>query len=65
MREYRKIYYHCGYMVDTKSFGSFDYQELVGMATGSGSSDVVFRCKNCNERYRVTCPIRYSTRKKI
>ena len=40
-----------------------DTNQLVKMVTGTGSSDVKLRCKGCGKTYRVTCSIRFFSRK--
>ena len=66
MSEYRKIYFpkcpYCGHEVSQR-LGDYDYGTLVGMATGSKSSDVILKCKNCAKRFRVKCSIKYSASK--
>lgn len=65
MSKYRKIHYpkcpYCGYEVEEK-IHSYNYSRLVGMATGTGSSDVVIKCEKCQKEYRVTCNIRFYSR---
>lgn len=70
MSDYRKIHYpkcpYCGYVYEynnLRDISTCDYSNLVNMATGCGSSDVIMRCKQCNKEYRVTCSIKYNTRK--
>lgn len=41
----------------------FATRKLVGLATGTGSSDVIIKCKGCGKAYRVTCSIRFYGRK--
>lgn len=43
--------------------GDYDTSQLVKMATGTGSSDVIVKCKGCGKDYRVTCSIRFYGRK--
>ena len=43
--------------------GDYDTSQIVGLATGTGSSDVVVKCKGCGKDYRVTCNIRFYGRK--
>lgn len=66
MSEYRKIFYpkcpYCNTPTSTK-LGSYEFRELVGLSNGSMSDDVVFKCGNCGNRYRVTCSIRFNSRK--
>lgn len=66
MSEYRKIYYpscpYCQYKVKENSF-DYNYGKVVAMATGRGSDNVVLKCDNCGERYRVTCSIKFYSRR--
>lgn len=41
----------------------FATKKLVGLATGTGSSDAMIKCKGCGKDYRVTCNIRFYGRK--
>lgn len=65
MSEYRKIHYpscpYCQYKVKENPF-DYNYGKLVGMAAGR-TRDVVLRCGNCRKRYRVTCSIKFYSRR--
>lgn len=67
MSEYRKIIYpkcpYCGNQPRHERPSDYNYGLLVGMVTGRGSDDVILKCEYCGERYRVTCNIRFYTRK--
>lgn len=43
--------------------GDYNTSKIVELATGTGSDDVMVKCKNCEKDYRVTCNIRYYGRK--
>ena len=66
MSQYRRISMpkcpYCGKEVQYK-LDDVDTRKLVGLATGTGSSDVIIKCKRCGESYRVTCSIRFYGRK--
>lgn len=66
MSEYRKIHYpicpYCYFPFKAK-FGDYQFSDLVEMATGRGDDDVVIKCGHCDKRYRVTCSIKYNSRK--
>lgn len=66
MNPYRRISMpkcpYCGKEVRYK-LDDVDTNKLVGLATGTGSSDVIIKCKGCGEAYRVTCSIRFYGRK--
>ena len=55
----------CPYCGKEQEYKIWDYNtnKLVGMATGTGSSDVVLQCDNCGNKYRVSCSIRFYTKK--
>lgn len=53
---------YCGKEVQYKIWDN-DTTKLVNMATGTGSSDVIIKCKGCGKDYRVTCSIRFYGRK--
>lgn len=65
MSEYRKIHCpscpYCQCKVKEDLF-DYNYGELVAMATGR-TRDVVLRCGNCGKRYRVTCSIKFYSRR--
>ena len=50
----------CPYCGEEKEYkvGDYDTGRIVGLVTGTGSSDVIVTCKECNKKYRVTCHIR-------
>ena len=52
---------YCGKEMQYKD--DVDTGKLVGLATGTGSSDVIIKCKGCGKDYRVTCSIRFYGRK--
>lgn len=66
MSQYRKISMpkcpYCKVEVQYK-LGDYDTNKLVRLATGTGSSDVTIKCKSCGKEYRVTCNIRFFSRK--
>jgi hypothetical protein len=65
MSEYRKIHYpSCPYCQSKVKEDLFDYNygELVSMVAGR-ARDVVLRCGNCGKRYRVTCSIKFYSRR--
>lgn len=67
MSEYRKIHLpicpYCYAPFSSKIFGDYQYWSLVEMATGRGDDDVIIKCEHCDKRYRVTCSIKYNSRK--
>ena len=66
MSQYRRISMpKCPYCQKEMQYkvGDYDTGQLVSMATGTGSSDVIVKCKKCGESYRVTCSIRFYGRK--
>ena len=68
MSQYRKVSMpkcpYCQAEVQYK-LGDYDTNQLVKMATGTGSSDVTIKCKCCGKTYRVTCSIRFFSRKLV
>ena len=66
MSEYRKIYYpscpYCQCKVKDNLF-NYNYGKLVDMATGRGFDNVILKCDNCGKRYRVTCSIKFYSRR--
>lgn len=66
MSEFRKVYFPkspCCKAEIERRFGEYsDYGKLVSMAVGSGTDDVILKCKECGKPYRVTCTIKYYTR---
>lgn len=40
----------------------YSYGQMVAMVNNTGSKDVVVKCKNCQNRYRVTVTIRFNAR---
>jgi len=68
MSQYRKISMpKCPYCQAEVQYKLEDYDtgKLVKMATGTGSSDVTIKCKCCGKVYRVTCSIRFFSRKLV
>ena len=66
MNPYRRIHMpKCPYCQEEMRYniGDYDTGQLVKMATGTGSSDVIVKCKGCGKDYRVTCSIRFYGRK--
>ena len=66
MNAYRRISMpKCPYCQEEMQykFGDYNTTKLVKMATGTGSSDVIIKCKGCGKDYRVTCNIRFYGRK--
>ena len=66
MNLYRRISMpKCPYCQEEMQYNLSDYDtdKLVGLATGTGSSDVIVRCRGCGKDYRVTCSIRFYGRK--
>lgn len=66
MNPYRRISMpKCPYCQKEVKYDIWDYDtnQLVKMATGTGSSDVTIKCKGCGKDYRVTCSIRFYSRK--
>ena len=55
----------CPYCGKEKEYRVSDYDtsKLVSMATGTGSSNVTIKCKECDKDYKVSCVIRYYGRK--
>ena len=67
MNPYRRISMpKCPYCQKEVKYDIWDYDtnQLVKMATGTGSSDVTIKCKGCGKNYRVTCSIRFYGRKR-
>ena len=68
MKAYRKVIMptcpYCGFE-KPQDIWDYDFQQLAGMANGRLSSDVVLRCNKCGEKYRVTCTIRFYSRKNL
>ena len=59
MNEYRKIILpHCPYCDREVDFNSYNYDRVVGLVTGHGSSDVVVTCDSCKQQFRITASIR-------
>lgn len=66
MNPYRRISMpKCPYCQEEMRYnvGDYDTGQLVNMATGTGSSNVIVKCKGCGKDYRVTCSIRFYGRK--
>lgn len=66
MNPYRRISMpKCPYCKEEMRYnvGDYDTGQLVNMATGTGSSNVIVKCKGCGKDYRVTCSIRFYGRK--
>ena len=68
MSTYRRITMptcpYCGTTQRAK-VDNYNYSQLVKMATGTGSSNVVLQCECCGKKYRVTCSIRFFGSKKV
>ena len=60
---YRKIHFpkcpYCGLEV----IKGYNYERIVGLATGGGISDVVLVCDRCNLKFRVTCTTKFYAKK--
>lgn len=66
MNPYKRISMpKCPYCHKEVKYDIWDYDtnQLVKMATGTGSSDVIIKCKGCGKSYRITCSIRFFGRK--
>ena len=50
---------YCNYKHSNCSPSNHNWSKLVGMATGTGSTDVKLKCENCGEYYRVKCNTRF------
>lgn len=65
MNQYRKIKYpkcpYCKHIED--NCWNNNSRMLVGLATGSGTSDVILKCENCGEKYRATVIITFYGKK--
>ncbi len=62
MNPYRRISMpKCPYCKEEVQYKNDDFAtgKLVGLATGTGSSNVIIKCKGCGKEYRVTCSIRF------
>lgn len=66
MNPYRRISMpKCPYCKEEMQYkvGNYNTNKLVRLATGAESSDVTVKCKGCGKYYRVTCSIRFFSRK--
>jgi hypothetical protein len=50
---------YCNIRFSNCSPSNYEWQKLVGLATGSGSSNIKIKCENCGRDYRVKCNIRF------
>ena len=68
MKAYRKVLMptcpYCGFE-QPQDIWDYNYQQLAGMANGRSGTYTVLRCNKCGEKYRVTCIIRFYSRKNL